>query len=1048
MSLITPSQYKVAQSDLDAATNVMNGFNFAYLAPPNTAAGVKRQVTITPVANFSNSDSNGNPALKLLTQLPGIHTIPSCIQNAAIYASQYKTSNSLVDTEPGSFTSVSDVVSSVTNQSTNQYFPGLNFRIFGQYHNDNVNIFKGSNTQFEFDTTTINWLQLPSDFTHLGVATGVLYKPNGNESKVPTAQDNADLVACQAVMTAANNQINIYQGKIQPLQKDVDGYTYLLDAVYLTRLQGIRDRIIQLNSQLSQATDQNTQAKIQAQLATVQDQLTENTKAANDMSAQRGALNSQIDGYNLQIAGQQKILNNPMVGVTNTTYNGNINYIGRWPNSVFVQRPSSTKHNFAIEWFGFFRPNVAGTWSFQTRSDDASYLWVGPHASSDYTTSNATVNNGNAHASNNAYGNASFDTAGIYYPLRIHFGEQVGDYDLLVSVKPPGGSSYISDLTGFVFTQVRGPVTSSTTSTDIGNWENPVFKTSDPNPVYIAMEYAGEWGQFDRDPVMNADELAAGIFPVHCLIGTGKMDDLLANAHNYSPNTSLQLWKSPGYGVLSTLADTFAAVDVNGNLFLQDGTGATTYISASSRPDLSPLNAGNTPGQSYMYLATYPSSTGLSLPLLTLVNTVTGQISAIDFNKDDAMFSMVVAKLPPGTQTVNHLWIYNQATTYLAYNASVSPNGITYTTQLNGTNNIFSADGIWRLVVLNGHLILEMSVSGKHEFHGDYGKVFINNPDVAPGGISIMKIDVDHQFNQMHMVDTVHDKSYFVPKDYTILSPNGKYTQYSENYPPSTLTAVLKSGDECQTACSSDPNCAAYYTFNKGGQQWCSQTQSNVGQTDYIFSHPIFNPPQDNTMQKGQMFLKNKEVETTPTSEISTLVQTSISDAVFPKFTGSLYTPISGAVDGPDPLSNTIYRMYNDLGIINNYHNQPLSTQEGFVVNGQTYQMGAKVYEDAITEIKSNVQTVMDNQQTISGQALNIANLESRVKSMDAALKDQDRANIYSGDYLGVDVNPDNHTSHLAYSDAYELAVDTNTIMIISSFILASAVILAIVFAR
>jgi phosphosulfolactate phosphohydrolase-like enzyme len=50
---------------------------------------------------------------------------------------------------------------------------------------------------------------------------------------------------------------------------------------------------------------------------------------------------------------------------------------------------------------------------------------VGSNASSGFTTGNAIVNNGGAHAVQEASGTISLN-AGVYYPIRIQFGEAGG----------------------------------------------------------------------------------------------------------------------------------------------------------------------------------------------------------------------------------------------------------------------------------------------------------------------------------------------------------------------------------------------------------------------------------------------------------------------------------------------------------------------------------------------------------------------------------------------------------------------------------------------
>jgi hypothetical protein len=81
--------------------------------------------------------------------------------------------------------------------------------------------------------------------------------------------------------------------------------------------------------------------------------------------------------------------------------------------------------NFSCQWLGYFKPTTTETYTFFTTSDDASYVWVGATAVSGFTTANAVVNNGGLHGSQEASGTIAL-TAGVYYPIRIQFGELNG----------------------------------------------------------------------------------------------------------------------------------------------------------------------------------------------------------------------------------------------------------------------------------------------------------------------------------------------------------------------------------------------------------------------------------------------------------------------------------------------------------------------------------------------------------------------------------------------------------------------------------------------
>ena len=93
--------------------------------------------------------------------------------------------------------------------------------------------------------------------------------------------------------------------------------------------------------------------------------------------------------------------------------------------TAITEAASGDGSNFSCQWLGYFLPSTTETYTFFTASDDASYVWVGSNALSGFTTANATVNNGGAHGVVETSGTASL-TSGVYYPIRIQFGEANG----------------------------------------------------------------------------------------------------------------------------------------------------------------------------------------------------------------------------------------------------------------------------------------------------------------------------------------------------------------------------------------------------------------------------------------------------------------------------------------------------------------------------------------------------------------------------------------------------------------------------------------------
>ena len=93
--------------------------------------------------------------------------------------------------------------------------------------------------------------------------------------------------------------------------------------------------------------------------------------------------------------------------------------------TAITEAASGDGSNFSCQWLGYFLASTTETYTFFTASDDASYVWVGSNALSGFTTANAIVNNGGAHGVVEASGTISH-TAGVYYPIRIQFGEASG----------------------------------------------------------------------------------------------------------------------------------------------------------------------------------------------------------------------------------------------------------------------------------------------------------------------------------------------------------------------------------------------------------------------------------------------------------------------------------------------------------------------------------------------------------------------------------------------------------------------------------------------
>ena len=74
---------------------------------------------------------------------------------------------------------------------------------------------------------------------------------------------------------------------------------------------------------------------------------------------------------------------------------------------------------------------------------------MGSNALSGFTTANATVNNGGAHGVQETSGTISL-TSGVYYPIRIQFGEQGGGDVMTFNYSTPNITK-TTNVTGRVF---------------------------------------------------------------------------------------------------------------------------------------------------------------------------------------------------------------------------------------------------------------------------------------------------------------------------------------------------------------------------------------------------------------------------------------------------------------------------------------------------------------------------------------------------------------------------------------------------------------------
>jgi hypothetical protein len=153
-------------------------------------------------------------------------------------------------------------------------------------------------------------------------------------------------------------------------------------------------------------------------------------------------------------------------GLFKTTYagyfNDNVNFFATAIPTTFGANPATSVQttsisepssddgsSFSVQWLGYFLPSTTETYTFFTSSDDASYVWVGSNAVTGFTTENAIVDNGGLHGNQERSGTVSL-IAGVYYPIRIQFGENSGG-DVLTFNYSTSTISKTTNVTGRVF---------------------------------------------------------------------------------------------------------------------------------------------------------------------------------------------------------------------------------------------------------------------------------------------------------------------------------------------------------------------------------------------------------------------------------------------------------------------------------------------------------------------------------------------------------------------------------------------------------------------
>ena len=140
-------------------------------------------------------------------------------------------------------------------------------------------------------------------------------------------------------------------------------------------------------------------------------------------------------------------------------FNDDVNYFdGATPTASAVDTSplsaGTVTNNTSYQWLGYWLATAdtiqGGQTYFQLTSDDASYLWIGDTALTGYTTANPVIDNGGAHSSQTIQGNTPM-TAGVYYPIRIQYGQGTGSSAFGITVFTVSLGGFVNTMTTNVF---------------------------------------------------------------------------------------------------------------------------------------------------------------------------------------------------------------------------------------------------------------------------------------------------------------------------------------------------------------------------------------------------------------------------------------------------------------------------------------------------------------------------------------------------------------------------------------------------------------------
>jgi hypothetical protein len=758
----------------------------------------------------------------------------------------------------------------------------------------------------------------------------------------------------------------------------------------------------------------------------------------------------------------------------------------------------NNKHYFIVEWYGMIKVDETGNWGFSLFSDDHSFIWIGDVAVSGYTVNNSTINDRNLHGM--AFVKNTIQLVkDTYYPIRMQFGENGGWYDLQLRAYSPSGR-VISNFKDFFSSTVMKnqavtktkevPVqrqeevntynnvystTATQTKKTLSDAFNQSYTTTDTNAMYVSMAKDGSTGKYDCYVTPLKGTNAAQI------------NTLLTKGSSNSIYNVVNLWQST---VVGDVYNSYCSLGEDAGVYI-DGKTPLSMISAGNPVE---LKDGGLPETHYMYII--DSTDGPHILVKKINKDKTTQINEVSIDIKTTYNKYKDYKIG------NKTWFYEQGR-YLVYDSTNPPNnkdlGRLYKTTT--TDYIMSNTQSYRLIMYQGRLTLQMAIKSQRVL-GTNPNIQYVDKDIAPNTYPLMKIDVDHKLNQVHLLNKTTNSTYYVPPAYTTLDPNN-YTAY-DAYPNLTAggAVLTKSADVCKSDCSKDPACQAVYSYTDNAGTTLCKTQNIGDPTD----PGVFNPKTDK-IKSSKLYVKNKKVDDRYNSNTVTTPFIDIENIAFKgnettTFTKSPYYPDAPDKNGNNSFDGLKHALAAKQMDINSYLSNPdtiLNTaSKNYVVANvagtETFVSGAANYSGNIynsatmnstrpvegytalsdaslssmcaknpnsnygvcllkgqiesanknySELKNNDSRIYNNYQSIVGQ---VNSVDSQYKNM--AKINTTGVNQYNADFNDFDDSPDRQILNAIQKDTNILLLNHNTMNIVGTIATASLVILAIILAR